>query len=302
MKLIDISQKLDETTPVYPGDAAVMLSQVKTITEDGYNSYLLRSCLHAGTHIDAWGCVWTNIHNGLESIVTGHPLANREDINTFRAPEEDVGLPHGFMYLRLLDLRGFEEAMVDFAEEPPELQKLIDMVCNYNIRQVHLRLEKLGKEQEVVGFGDDLGMQYTLAISPEKFRKYLTPAFTSIYAPVKEAGHFVYMHTDGAIWQIIHDLKDCGVDIINPQYGSNPMSSLKEMMRIGFTMSLDLDRQLMPFASPQELDEHVHTCVKELGDPAGGLGLVAGVYDDMPLENIAALFTAMERYRYLENV
>jgi len=31
-------------------------------------------------------------------------------------------MPHGFMYLRLSDLRGFEEMMVDFGEEPPELQ------------------------------------------------------------------------------------------------------------------------------------------------------------------------------------
>ncbi|HEX2948449.1 MAG TPA: hypothetical protein VHV83_02585, partial [Armatimonadota bacterium] len=32
----------------------------------------------AGTHVDNWGCVWTNVAQGLEAIVTHHPLPTRE--------------------------------------------------------------------------------------------------------------------------------------------------------------------------------------------------------------------------------
>ena len=53
MDLIDISHVLDENTPVFPGDYKTSLSVYKTIDEDFYNSYLLQSCLHTGTHIDA---------------------------------------------------------------------------------------------------------------------------------------------------------------------------------------------------------------------------------------------------------
>ena len=81
---------------------------------------LWRSTYAAGRHVDAWDCVWDNAYHGHEAIVTGHPLPRREDIATLAAPKEDAGLPHGFMYLRLADLRGFEEIMIDFAEEPPE--------------------------------------------------------------------------------------------------------------------------------------------------------------------------------------
>ena len=52
MKLIDISHVLDENTPVFPGDYKTSLSVCKTLEKDGYNSYLLTSCLHTGTHID----------------------------------------------------------------------------------------------------------------------------------------------------------------------------------------------------------------------------------------------------------
>ena len=77
-----------------------------------------------GEKTDVWGCVWSNIKQGHDSIVTGHPLPTRESVRSFTPPTVDDGLPHGFMYLRLADLRGFEELMIDFAEEPPEQRTL----------------------------------------------------------------------------------------------------------------------------------------------------------------------------------
>ncbi|MDD4494672.1 MAG: hypothetical protein PHV32_10080 [Eubacteriales bacterium] len=101
---------------------------------------------HTGTFTDEWGCVWSNVEEGMESIVTGHPVPRREDILTLEIPSNEDGLiPHGFMYLRLLDLRGFEEAMLDFAEECDELQILINKVLNYNKRQIQAVLPRSGE-------------------------------------------------------------------------------------------------------------------------------------------------------------
>ncbi len=157
---------------------------------------------HAGTHIDLWGCGWSNLTEGMESIVTHHPVPRREDIRTLQAPDHCLGyLPHGFMFLRLTDLRGFEEAMVDFAEEPEELQMLIDIVLEHNMQELELMLEK--QTGPLVGFGDDLGMQTSLPIGPEKWRKYLKPCYMKMYQRVHQAGYYVYMHTDGHIHEII---------------------------------------------------------------------------------------------------
>jgi len=52
MRLIDISNTLDESTPVFPGDHKTTLSIYKTIEKDHFNAYLLQSGLHTGTHID----------------------------------------------------------------------------------------------------------------------------------------------------------------------------------------------------------------------------------------------------------
>lgn len=52
MKLIDISHTLNNQTPIYPGDYRTSLSVYRSIGEDHYNSFLLQSCLHTGTHVD----------------------------------------------------------------------------------------------------------------------------------------------------------------------------------------------------------------------------------------------------------
>lgn len=249
---------------------------------------------YEGQHVDAWGCVWSNIHDGMEAIVTHHPVPTREAVHRLKAPETDMGMPHGFMYLRLADLRGFEELMIDFAEEPPELQLLIDIVLEYNMRQLKIRLEK--EKSEILYFGDDLGMQHSLPISPEKWRKYLKPCYKKIYRHCRRAGRYVYMHSDGQIYPIIPDLIDCGVDIINPQIRANGLDNLVKTCKGKVCVNVDLDRQLFPFCTPKDIDEHVREVVEKLGLPKGGLMLLAECAPDVPLENIEAICIALEKY------
>jgi uroporphyrinogen decarboxylase len=248
----------------------------------------------SGQYVDEWGCVWSNIFKGVTALVTGHPLPRREMINGLTAPPPGAGFPHGFMFLRLTYLRGFEECMIDFAEEPPELQRLIDLVRDYNISEVEDYLS--ANTPDIVYFGDDLGMQTSLPISPEKWRKYLKPAFRSIYAPCKSNGAAVCMHTDGHIIPIIKDLIDCGVDVVNPQFRANGLENLVRECKGRLCVNLDLDRQMFPFAKPSELDSHVLESVKALGSREGGLWMVAECGPDVPLDNIEALCAAFEKY------
>ena len=258
--------------------------------------YFTPPSYHAGKFTDAWGCVWENIKEGYESIVTGHPVPEREDVWRLKAPTEDIGTPHGFMYLRLMDLRGFEELMVDFAEEPPELQRLIDVVRDYNIRQTEI-IVKNSPEQEVITFGDDNGMQHSLPISPESWRKYLKPAYTAIYDVVHKAGKMVYMHTDGCIWSVIQDMKEAGVNVLNPQIRANGLQNLVDTCKGKICIDLDLDRQLFPFATPKLIEEHIEECTRAMYMPEGGLMLVAECAADVPLENIEAICATLEKMR-----
>ncbi len=49
---VDLSHRLSATTPPFPGDIPVELTQIRRISEDRYNNYCLHMSVHTGTHID----------------------------------------------------------------------------------------------------------------------------------------------------------------------------------------------------------------------------------------------------------
>ena len=256
----------------------------------------LDAAYRVGSFTDGWGMVWSNACDGICAMVTEHPVKTRADVHDMIIPPDDGQIGHGFMYLRLLDLRGFEEMMIDFFEEPPELKLLIDKVLNYNLRQMKIKLSR--DTERMVILGDDLGMQTGIPIGAEKWRQYLKPCYAAIFHLAKDDGRLVYMHADGCIHEIIPDLAECGADMINPQYRANGLDNIERVCKGKIAINLDLDRQLFPFATPAEIREHMEECVERLYLPEGGLGLSIEIMQDCPLENIEALLATADRLRF----
>ena len=286
-----IQDIVDAFPQFFPAGYSVDYSDPSTVAHGTYK---------AGEHIDEWGCVWSNVDEGMEAIVTGHPVKEPEDVFSLQIPANRNGsLPHGFMYLRLLDLCGFENAMMMFAEEDEEIQTLIDKVLEYNIYQIDALMDKFNG---LATFGDDQGMQKGLAIGARRWRKYLKPCYKKMYSHIKEQrpGTLIYMHTDGCIHEIMPDLVECGVDMINPQFRANGLDNLVRVCRQDqiIPINLDLDRQLFPFASRQQIFDHVLECVEALYLPLGGLCLNVELNYEIPLDNCVAILEALEKYRH----
>lgn len=266
------------------------------------NNLAMQQSYRKGKLVDEWGCVWENIEEGMEGIVTEHPIKSEDDVFSLQIPQNRDGrLPHGFMYLRLLDLCGFEDAMVYFAEEGKTIETLIDKVLEYNENQVNAILKWWKRPfGNIYKFGDDLGMQTGLAIGAERWRKYLKPCYKKLYGMVKayDKNAIVYMHTDGQIFEIMPDLQECGVDMINPQFRANGLDNLVRVCRGKIPIRLDLDRQLFPFATRSQIFDHIRQCVEELYLKKGGLALHAEFYFDVPPDNIVAVLDALEKYRH----
>ena len=115
---------------------------------------------------------------------------------------------------------------------------------------------------------------------------------------MKDNDRLVYMHTDGCIYEIIEDLKECGVDMLNPQYRANGLDNLERICKGKIPINLDLDRQLFPLCTPAEARGHVEECVKRMYLPEGGLGISIEIGQDYPLENIDAIFGAANEMRF----
>ena len=63
-------------------------------------------------------------------------------------------------------------------------------------------------------------------------------------------------------------------------------------------INLDLDRQMFPFCTPEDIRNQVLEAIELLGSPEGGLWLSAEVGPDVPLENIEAICTSLEEARH----
>ncbi len=51
--IIDLSVKVDEATPIYPGDPSIKIETAGVFDRDGWCDHLLSIGTHVGTHIDA---------------------------------------------------------------------------------------------------------------------------------------------------------------------------------------------------------------------------------------------------------
>ena len=266
---------------------------------------------------DPWGCLWRYPMESLDGICIGHPISTWADLADYVPPDPDAftdwaeerrkaertrtdggvaraGTDHGGIYLRLTYLRGFENFMADVAEDPPELAELIGIVESYWF-EIAKRWVEAGVD--LISFGDDLGQQDRLPISPTAWRKYIKPSYQRIMSYCRSHGLQVHLHTDGYIVDIIPDLIECGVTILNPQELVNGLSNLERLAKGKVQLDLDIDRQkITVFGTPEEVDAHIRACIETLGSPKGGLSLIWGVYPPTPLANIEAAVRAMSAY------
>ena len=274
-------------------------------------------------YVDEWGCVWKFSADGMQGQVVEHPLSDWSKLKELKVPDPDKGLPveggpfipwdrvkesvkkakergalvvvgigHGFFFQRLYYLRGFANLMVDFIKEPPELQKLIDILTEYNLEIVK-RIVKMGVD--VVTFGDDLGLQNRMPISPKSFRKYVFPAYKKIFGYVRSHGAHVYLHTDGHVMEVVDQLIESGVSVLNIQDRVNGIKNIKKKCKGRVCIDLDIDRQhLLPFGTPEEIKQHIEYAIRELGSRKGGLMLKAEIGPDVPLENAEAVCEVLE--------
>ena len=269
---------------------------------------------------DNWGCVWYNAEDGYEGIVSENPLAAWDSFDTYKVPdfnnvsergdrdwnaiEKDIQerkikklLTVGSgerLFDRLYLLRGFENLMIDIAEDNPKLSILIEMLLEY---EMGLAKKWLDIGVDIIAFHTDIGTQNSLMISPAQFRKHIKPMFKELFTYIRKTGTHVYLSSDGKLLEIVDDLIECGISMHDPQFRANTLNGIEKAYKGKICIKLDLDRQMIPFCTPEEVNNHVCECVKALRSDQGGL-ILSGNFSDpnTPLENIEAMCKAFEEY------
>lgn len=113
---------------------------------------------------------------------------------------------------------GFEKFMEYILTEPELVHHFLNKLTDAYLNDLTKLLARIGKYINVIQFGDDLGTQGSSIISPNCYREMIKPYHKKQYWFVRDnyPDVKVFLHSCGAIYDLIPDLIDAGVQILNP--------------------------------------------------------------------------------------
>lgn len=187
------------------------------------------------------------------------------------------------------------------AAEPKRMHTYLDRLTEHHLRNIDRYLGAVGEYVDIIGFGDDLGMQTGPQFSPQMYREFFKPRHSMLWQHAKKLfPHLkVSLHCCGGVYPLLPDLIDAGLDVINPvQFTCTDM----ELTRLKREFGRDLvfwgggcdTREVLPNSSPEKVRHHVAENVKIMA-PGGGFVFqqVHNILADAPPENIEAMFRAV---------
>ena len=196
------------------------------------------------------------------------------------------------LYERAWTLRGMENLLMDFLENPGFVRQLLRSIADYNIAQVR---QALKYDIDAVYFGDDWGQQTGLQMGPGLWRQFIYPELKRMYAVVREAGKYVIIHSCGKVDELFDDLVDIGLNCFNP-FQPEVMDVFDLMKRykgrLAFHGGLST-QQILPYGSVDDVKNKTAQLL-EAGKGGGYVFAPAhAVEGDVPLENMLAFIEVL---------
>jgi uroporphyrinogen decarboxylase len=201
-------------------------------------------------------------------------------------------------------IRGMELFFMDLVNNQKFAIALMDKVLDVQKGLLDVLLREVGQYIDVVCLGDDLGMQDRPLISPHMYRNLIKPRHKELCGFVRERTDAkIYFHTDGAVFPLIQDLIDVGVEILNPvQPLAEGMDRKRIKKEFGGSLSFwgGFDVQQAIRGTVKEVRDETKKVIKELGARGGLIFSPAHNFQSVdPPENILAMYeTAGDCGRY----
>lgn len=200
-------------------------------------------------------------------------------------------------------LRSYEKLMTDFYLEPEFARALLEKITDTVIKLWDSYLTAIDNRCQVVCQGDDLGMQTSLIISPDLYRQFIKPCHKRIYDFIRSRTDArIFMHSCGAIRDIIPDFIEIGVNILNPvQRSATGMDIAKLKKEFGKDLVFwggGIDTQLfLPTASLSEIEDDIKKTI-DIMAPGGGFVFAPthNLQPDITPDRIDAVYKTVLKY------
>ncbi len=195
-------------------------------------------------------------------------------------------------------LTGMQEYMMALAMEEPWVETLNDRVEAWTLGLAE-QLAELGVD--AIWFGEDLGTQSSMLISPDMWRERFKPRYRNMINRLKEINPeiLIIMHSDGAVAPLIDDFIEMGIEVYNPVQPNVPGSDPEELVgkyggRINFFGGID-QQELLPSGDRDALVREIELRSSIIGRDGGYLMAPAHIIQaDTDPAMVAAMINAVK--------
>ena len=298
--------KVDELMRRFPDDIGRAAYNMPADADIQGDAYVV------GEYRDEWGCVFENAQAGVIGQVK-HPILDdwsklahyrppfhllgcgMEDVNRSAAESDKFMLSTVVArpFERMQFLRGSQNLYMDIAERSREFFALRDMVHDYYCRDME---EWAKTDVDAIFFMDDWGAQESLLILPDTWRELYKPLYADYCRIAHDAGKYVFMHSDGCIFDIYEDLIEIGVNAINSQLFTMDIEEIGRRFKGRITFWGEIDRQhILPSPDTEVARQAVRRVADALYDGHGGVMAQFEFGAAARIENAYAIFEKWEK-------
>lgn len=193
---------------------------------------------------------------------------------------------------------GLERWLLALSDQPEFVEALLDKTLRFLLQTHGAYLDVAGPYLDLVTLWDDYGVQSSSLIRPDLWRRLVKPLLAELVSMIRtKTDAYIGIHSCGAIFSILDDLVEIGIQVINPvQVSARNMQPEQLKKRYGDRLTFwgAIDTQfLLPDGSPSEVRRSVEDTLKVLA-PGGGyiLAAVHNIQPGVPPENVIAMYDA----------
>jgi uroporphyrinogen decarboxylase len=196
-----------------------------------------------------------------------------------------------------------DDWFIDLATNAAFVEALLDKLLEVQLAEAASIFAALGPDAIDIAIctTDDFGTQAGLLISPAQYRRFVKPRQRVFFDFVRQHSNArIFCHCDGAIYPLIPDFIEIGVEILNPvQVECDNLADTQRLKRefgrdLTFWGAINI-QQTLTFGTPQQVRDEVRRRLDDLA-PGGGFILTPrwALRPEVPPQNICAVYEAVQ--------
>ncbi len=270
---------------------------------------------------DEWGCIQKVPRSGEYTYLVIHePLKDWDRAAGYRFPDPAAADPwfaatasalkrypgkfvNAFIdpgvTLVALNMRGYENLLVDYYQDPDRVRWLFDGIWEYQ-KEIVRKWKKAGAH--AISLYEEWATQDRLYVPPDWWRQHMKPFYKRVFDFIHQEGLYTGLGLDGWVLELLDDWKEIGLDILDNRQPK--LLGIGNLARAGggkLCIKASADMQLtLPGGRPDEVRSEAEELAHRLGLERGG-GFMGLVFKweriKLPMENVLASYEGFHSFK-----